>query len=74
MVIVPNIIINNERDNMFKQLFKSMFPKKKFRKELALVTYAEAEHLLKDGWIIAREEDDNHALGCVYLELLEDNK
>lgn len=43
------------------------------RKEIRLVSYQEAELLLKQGWTLAPEEDDNH-IGAmtrmVYLELL----
>lgn len=45
-------------------------PRKPRRLELRLVTYSEAEALLREGWTIAREEDHNGKIGWVYLEKL----
>ena len=41
------------------------------RKELRCVKYDEADALIVDGWVIAKEEDTNYDFGMVYLELLE---
>ena len=60
---------------MFKNLLSllvSKFPKRKTRVDFRLVTYSEAEDLLKKSWTLAKEEDKNHMTGLVYLELLED--
>lgn len=49
-------------------LFKRTPPRKRI--ESRLVSYEEAEKLLKEGWTIAPEEDHNHNIGIVYLERL----
>ena len=41
------------------------------RVELQFVSYAEAEILLLQGWNIAKEEDNNHIIGIVFLERTE---
>jgi hypothetical protein len=60
---------------MIKQLIKAIknnfFKKKPIRKELRFVSYEEADALIKSGWTIAKEEDNNHKPFFVYLELLE---
>ena len=45
--------------------------KKKRRVGLILVPYAQADALIKEGWTIAKEEDNNRKIGIVYLEKLE---
>ena len=35
------------------------------------VTYTEGDSLVREGWTIAPEEDGNHFIGKVWLELLE---
>lgn len=55
---------------MFKKLWQSVFPPKRQRLEMKLISYREAEDLLKSGWTIAPEEDYNRQIGMVYLELL----
>lgn len=40
------------------------------RLELRLVTYLEGDKLVREGWIIAPEEDHNTQFGMVYLERL----
>lgn len=37
-------------------------------RELRMVSYDEADVLLKQGWRLAPEEDNNRILGMVYLE------
>jgi hypothetical protein len=54
---------------MIKWLLSKLFPKPRI--SLVFVTYGEAESLIKNGYTIAKEEDNNHKLGWVYLELLE---
>jgi hypothetical protein len=49
---------------------KIFFPKRKIRKDLRFVTYGEAVALLKKGYTIAQEVDNNKKIGHVYLELL----
>jgi hypothetical protein len=60
---------------MIKQLIKviksNFFKKKSIRKELRFVSYEEADALIKKGWTIAKEEDNNHKPFFVYIELLE---
>jgi len=46
--------------------------KKKVRVALACVPYSVGDKLVKEGWTIAKEEDNNHVIGIVYLELLKD--
>ncbi len=56
--------------------FKSLFEKRK-RIELRFLSYSQADELIKEtngAWTIAKEEDSNHLLGWVYLELLEQKK
>jgi hypothetical protein len=55
---------------MIRLLRALFFRKRKVRKDLVFVSYGHAEELLKQGYTIAREEDHNHVLGFVYLELL----
>ena len=43
------------------------------RKELRFVSYIEGERLVRQGWRIAKEEDTNHVLGFVFLELVEES-
>ncbi len=59
---------------MFKNLVSKLFSKPKVRQDLKLVSYSEAEELLKSGYTLAKEEDTNHVFGMVYLELLGDKK
>ena len=53
-------------------LAKVFTPKPKPKRlELRFVNYTEGDRLVREGWTIAREEDNNHAFGMVYLERLE---
>ncbi len=57
---------------MIKWLMSLIFPvPKRKRSGLVLVPYKAADALLADGWTIAPEEDNNHVIGIVYLELLD---
>ena len=57
---------------LVKSFLSKLFPKSKVRLDLKLVSYTEAEDLLKKGYTLAKEEDTNHIFGMVYLELLGD--
>lgn len=50
---------------------RRLFPLEPRRLELKFVPYYDAEELLKDGWTLAKEEDNNTVLGWVWLEKLE---
>jgi hypothetical protein len=54
---------------MFKWIL-SKFIKKK-RTKFVYVDYLKANDLIKQGWSIAKEEDNNSVLGKIYLEFLE---
>ena len=54
--------------NWLKKLLK-----KQRRKWLRLVGVGYADILIRAGWTIAKEEDTNHNIGQVYLELLEND-
>jgi hypothetical protein len=60
---------------LIKWLLSRLFSvqEKKKRVELRFVTYSEGDRLIKlnEGWKIAKEEDDNHKTGWVYLEKVE---
>jgi len=56
---------------MFKGLLSAIFRKRRKRINYVCCTYLAAEHLLKDGWTIAKEEDKNKKIGFVCLEYLE---
>lgn len=59
---------------MMNQLWFWLFPKHKIRKNYVCCEYRIAEDLLKKGWTLAKEEDNNHKFGFVCLELLEECK
>jgi hypothetical protein len=60
---------------MFSKLRRWLFPPKPKRVELRFVPYGEADALLRAGWRLALpEEDNNHVLGMVYLERVEEVK
>ena len=59
--------------NIISKIKGLFFPKLKTRKELKFVSYSDAEELIKNSWTIAKEEDSNHQIGFVYLELLEES-
>lgn len=45
---------------------------KRKRLELRLVPYyPDGDKLCREGWVIAKEEDHNHMIGFVFLELLD---
>jgi len=46
----------------------------KRRKEVRFTTYEKADKLCRKGWVIAKEEDKNHTIGWVWIELLEDSR
>ena len=50
---------------------KILFRTKPKRLELRLVSWEQADELLKSGWQIAKEEDTNRIQFQVYLERLE---
>jgi hypothetical protein len=56
---------------MIKKLLSALFRKRRRRINYVYVSYAIGEELVKKGWTIAKEEDNNHAFGMVCLELLE---
>ena len=56
---------------LFLAFFQKFCPKKRKRLELKVVTYAEAELLVRSGWTIAPEEDTNRNYNMVYLERFE---
>lgn len=49
---------------------KRLFIKPK-RLDLCFVSYAESDKLIREGWTVAKEEDNNESIGYVWLELLE---
>jgi hypothetical protein len=57
---------------MIKKFIAHIWPKRKIRKDFAIVSYHDAEALLEKGWTLAKEEDRNRVFGYVCLELLED--
>ena len=54
-----------------RRLVKLPPPTKPKRLELCFVNYTEGDRLIREGWTIAPEEDNNHAFGMVYVERLE---
>lgn len=53
-------------------LLDKIFRKNKIRVDFRYVDYTTGDKLIKEGWTIAKEEDRNHTIGMVYLELLQD--
>lgn len=43
------------------------------RLELRFVNYSEGDRLIREGWKIADEEDNNRVIGWIYLERLEES-
>ncbi len=55
-------------------LWRWLFPRKRKRLDLRLVSYATAEELCArdhECWRVAKEEDTNKALGWVWVERIE---
>jgi hypothetical protein len=52
-------------------IFKRWFRPKGKRVDLRFVNYTEGDKLVREGWTIAPEEDNNRQIGMVYLEKLE---
>lgn len=59
---------------MIRRFLNWLFPKKRKRLELRVMSYLDADMLMRDEpgvWLIAEEEDDNKRFGIVYIERLE---
>jgi len=56
---------------MIKKVWAFLFPMRRKRINYVFVTYSIGDELIKKGWTIAKEEDNNHTFGMVCLELLE---
>lgn len=58
---------------LFSQILARVFRLKPNprRLELRYVNYKEGDRLVREGWTIAPEEDNNRSIGMVYLERLE---
>ena len=57
---------------MFKWIRNIFNPPK--RLSLQAVAWVNADIYIKQGWTIAKEENNNHQIGVVWLELLEENQ
>lgn len=56
---------------ILRRLWLALTAPKPQRVALKLVSYADADQYLKEGWKIAKEEDANRQYGFVYLERLQ---
>ena len=56
---------------MFEYIKSKLFKRKPKRIELKFVDYREGDRLIREGWSLAPEEDDNKVFGMVFVEKLE---